>query len=178
LYLPKQEKAGQAAIFHAQNYFAKDSFNLALNGDGENEGFLSAIDNFGGTKAANLSKYYAGISYLNLGKFDEAIDQLKSYTGNDKMTQPMAYGAIGDAYMELNKTDDGLSYYRKAAQSNDNELTAPMFWIKYGNACEQFNQLDNAKDAYTTVTKKYAQTSYGRDAEKFLARIEAKITTK
>ncbi len=178
LYLPKKEKEGQAALFHAQNYFAKDSFVVALNGDGENEGFTDIINNYSGTKSANLSKYYAGISYLNIGKFEDAIEMLKSYSAPDMMTKPMAFGAIGDAYMELNKTEDGLSYYRKAAQASDNELTAPMFWIKYGNACEQFNQLDNAKDAYTTVAKKYSLTSYGREAEKFLVRIETKIATK
>lgn len=177
-YKPKQEVSAQAAIFNSQEYFKMDSFNLALNGKDGEDGFLSVISDHGGTKAANLAKYYAGICYLNTGKFEDAIDMLKSYSADDILTGAMAYGAMGDAYMELNKTDDGISAYRKAAQASDNELTAPMFWLRYAQACENFNKLEDAKEGYNTVAKKYPNTPYGRDAEKYLARINVKIQQK
>ena len=43
---PKIEEAS-SQIFGAQNYFEKDSFNLALNGDGNISGFLEIADNYG-----------------------------------------------------------------------------------------------------------------------------------
>lgn len=61
---PKQEEA-LSQMFMAENYFEKDSFNLAINGDGNYLGFLDIIDDYGITKSANLAKYYTGISYLN-----------------------------------------------------------------------------------------------------------------
>ena len=69
---PKEAEA-QTAMFRAEIYFEKDSFNLALNGKGDVEGFLSIIDNYGGTKSSNLAHYYAGICYLQTGKFQEGI---------------------------------------------------------------------------------------------------------
>ena len=45
---PNERKA-QEMIFHAQQYFAADSFKLALNGDGNNYGFIQVINKYGGT---------------------------------------------------------------------------------------------------------------------------------
>ena len=64
---PKQEEAN-SQMFMAIDYFEKDSFNLAINGDGNYLGFLDIVDDYGITKAANLADYYLGISYLRLGQ--------------------------------------------------------------------------------------------------------------
>src|SRR6056297_3658469 len=55
---PKAEQA-VAEAFVAEQYFAKDSFRLALEGDGVNYGFLDIIDNYGSTPQGNLAKYYS-----------------------------------------------------------------------------------------------------------------------
>ena len=44
-------------MFKGEQYFAKDSFNLALNGNGADyEGFEAIIDQYGSTSAGNLAK--------------------------------------------------------------------------------------------------------------------------
>ena len=48
-----QEAANQ--IFGAQNYFEKDSFNLALNGDGNVLGFIEIADKYSSTPSGNLA---------------------------------------------------------------------------------------------------------------------------
>ena len=44
---PNERKAADA-IAKAEEYFRKDSFQLALNGDGVNPGFLKVISSYGG----------------------------------------------------------------------------------------------------------------------------------
>ena len=68
---PREAKAADA-MFTAEQYFAVDSSNLVLNGDGTNKGVLYVIKEFSGTKAANLAKYYAGISYFRTGDFNKS----------------------------------------------------------------------------------------------------------
>ncbi|MFX5999199.1 hypothetical protein ABTF05_22725, partial [Acinetobacter baumannii] len=75
------------ALFKAQQYFAIDSLNLVLNGDGQNKGALYVIKNYGGTKAANLAHYYAGVSYLKLGDFNNAVKYLKDFSTDAKQVQ-------------------------------------------------------------------------------------------
>lgn len=119
-------------MWMAEQYFAKDSFNLALNGDGNYLGFLDIIEEYSITKSANLANYYTGISYLHLGQYENAIEYLKQFESNDKMIAPIAYGAIGDAYVELENTDEALVFYKKAVTSSENDFTAPIYLMKIG----------------------------------------------
>ena len=59
-----QNVTAQEEMFQAVYYFEKDSLVQALNGDGNNYGFLEIIDEYSLSDAANLSKFYAGSSYL------------------------------------------------------------------------------------------------------------------
>ncbi|PUZ20651.1 Tetratricopeptide repeat-containing protein [Chitinophaga costaii] len=167
---PKEQKA-QAMIFHAQEYFAKDSFKLALNGDGNNYGFLQVIEKYDGTKAGNLAHYGAGVSYIRLGDYQNGINQLKDFSANDDVLQPLALGITGDAYMELNKVDDAIAAYKKAAHSSDNALTSPIYLLRAGLALEKAGKNQDAIELYKEIKSKYPQTNEGREMDKYLARI-------
>ena len=101
-----QEKEASEQIFMAEHFFETDSFNLTLNGNGEYLGVLEIADEYSITKAGNLANYYAGMSYLHLGKFDEAIEYLKQFNSDDEIVMTMAIAGIGDANMELGNVDD------------------------------------------------------------------------
>lgn len=164
------EKKAQEAIFGAQNYFAQDSLAKALNGDGNTYGFLQVIDKYGGTKAGNLAKYSAGVCYVKLGDYQKGIDQLKAFSSSDLVIQSLANGLIGDAYMELNKSDDAVSYYKKAGAA-DNMLTSPIYLLRAGLALEKANKPQDAIAVYEQIKSKYPQTNEGREMEKYLARL-------
>jgi tetratricopeptide (TPR) repeat protein len=71
-------------MYKAQQYFAKDSFMLALQGDDfESIGFEAISSKYSLTTSGNLAKAYAGICYYNLGEYEEAIRFLSAYDGND-----------------------------------------------------------------------------------------------
>ena len=122
-YVDPREANAQDAIFRAEQYFEKDNFNSALNGDGNYLGFIDVINEFGGTKTANLAKYYAGICYLNTGDFNNAISYLKEYKGKDVIISSMALGALGDANLELGNTAEAAKYYESAAAKSENTFT-------------------------------------------------------
>lgn len=121
LYLKPQEKKAETMIFKAQQYFARDSFRLALNGDGNNYGYLQVIKRYGSTQAGNLAQYSAGVCYVQMGQYQKGIDYLKKFNAKDKIVQAMAYGLMGDAYMELGKTSQGINFYKKAGNYNEND---------------------------------------------------------
>lgn len=166
---PNEEKA-QVAIFQAQNFFAADSLKKALNGDGNNYGFLQVIDKYGSTKAGNLAHYYAGVCHVRLGEYQKGIDQLKKFSGNDIVVSSIANGLIGDAYMELNNPGEAVSYYKKAGAA-DNEITSPIYLMRAGLALEKANKPDEAIAVYQQIKQKYPRTNEGREMEKYLARL-------
>ena len=175
VYLEPLEEEAHGQMFMAEVYFQKDSFDLALNGDGNYLGFLDIADEYGNTSAGNLAHYYAGISYLRSGDYEAAIEELESFDGAGEMLGAVALGAIGDGYMELGDTDAALNSYEEAISASENNFTSPVYLQKAGFAAEKAGKFDKAIDYYTQVKEDYPTTNEGRNADKFIARAEANL---
>lgn len=164
-----KEKNAMEQMYRAQRQFAQDSFALALQNPGAGyDGFLGIIDNYGGTKAANLSHYYSGISYLNLGKYDAAIEYLKDFRATDAVTPITKNGAIGDAYSELNDFESALSFYRKAISSGDNDALTPYYMKKLGLLLRKQGQADEASKVFAQIKEKYPESTEVPMAERYM----------
>ncbi|MCK5823609.1 MAG: tetratricopeptide repeat protein [Bacteroidales bacterium] len=174
-YVKPLEEEAASQMFVAEQYFEKDSFNLAINGDGNYLGFIDIIDEYGVTKSANLAQYYAGISYLKLGQYEEAIDYLKDFDSDDHIIAPIALGSIGDAYSELGDNDEAISYYLKAAKTNSNKFTTPMYLMKAAKAYEANDDYQNSLDIYNDIKNNYPKDKNARFIEKYITRAELNI---
>jgi tetratricopeptide (TPR) repeat protein len=172
LYLAPREKEAQGQMFMAEKYFEMDSISKALNGDGNYPGFLDIIDEYGITKSANLAHYYAGICYLKKGEYEKAIDYLEKFSTSDEVAGPMAKGAIGDAYMELNQTEKAAGYYMKGAHERKNDFTTPMLLMKAAWAYEELGKYDKALENYQRIHDEFARTTEGREIDKYIARVK------
>ncbi len=177
---PKEVEATNE-MYQAQTYFeqaltttAKDSlFDLSLNGGEGKYGFLDIIDNYGGTKAGNLSKYYAGMAYLNTNNYKEAINYLDDFSSDDAIIGPLAKGAIGDAFVQLEQEDKALGYYEAAASMSDNEFTAPRFLLKAGTTALNLGNTSKAIKHFTEITEKYPKATEAVKAEANIGKAEA-----
>ncbi len=169
-FLPQAQKA-QEAMFFAQNYFEKDSFNLALKGDGMNDGFLEIADSYGSTKPGSLAKYYAGVSYLHLGEYENAIEYLSDFSCDDDLLNATAKGALGDAYLESGDVDAAISCYKDAA-SVDNDVISPAYLLKLGLVYENQKEYTDAVDAYTEIKENYSKSTESRSIDKYLVRAQ------
>jgi len=168
---PKQQK-GNEVIAIAQDYFAMDSLDKALNGDGQNPGFLKVIDRYSGTDAANLSHYYAGAIYLRKQDFASAIKQLKDFSTSAPQVQASAYRMLGDAYMDSGKQPEGAEYYKKAGTLNDKDpFTSSENLFRAALAYETMGKNDEAIELYKEVKEKYPNTEKGMMVDKYLARL-------
>ena len=175
-YLKPREASAQGDMFAAQNYFAKDSFKIALQGDGVSYlGFLDIIDEYPFTRSANLAHYYAGACYMKLGKFEEAIEMLKKFSLKSALITPIALGTLGDAYAETGKLNEAANYYKQAADKNDNDLTAPIYLMKAGKVYEQLGDFEKALSVYKTIQTDYSKTMQARLIEKYITRAEIQI---
>jgi tetratricopeptide (TPR) repeat protein len=175
MYIGGKEKDARSQMYVAENYFRTDSLRLAIEGDGNFPGFRELADNYGSAPSGNLAKLYLGMSLLRSGKYDEAIDALESYDGDDVMTSVLALVGIGDAYIELNKTDDAIGYYEKASKKNVNNFTTPYALFKLGGAFETAGKYSDAVEAYEQLKNEYPTSAEGREIEKYIARAKAKV---
>lgn len=172
-YLLPTENEAQSQMFYAEKYFKADSFNLALNGDGNNLGFIDIIDNYKLTKSSNLAKYYSGICSYKLGNYEDAISYLESYKLKDKILSTVALGTTGDAYIEIDELDKALGYFEKASAIEANEFTTPIYLFKAGLVCEELGQYENALENYKAIEKDFPNSEPGKEIIKYIARAEA-----
>lgn len=168
-----QEANAQEEMFMAEQYFGQDSVNLAINGDGSYPGFQEIIDNYGSAPSGNLSQYYLGMSLLKKGEFDKAIEALKNYDAEDDITGALALGGIAAAYAEQNNLDEALSYYKKAADWDQNNFTRPLFLMRQGFILEQKKDYKSALDIYNQIKTDFPFSTEARDIEKYIGRAEA-----
>ncbi|MCD0466685.1 tol-pal system YbgF family protein [Flavobacterium sp. ENC] len=162
---PKQDEAANEMFVAQQNFqkatdgVASDSlYKLALNGSEGKFGFLKIADEYSGTDAGNLANYYAGMAYLNTGKFDEAIKYLGEFKSEDLILSALAKGAIGDAYSQKNQQKEALDYYVKAAESNKNDFTTPRFLLKAGKTALALGQKEDALKYFTDIKENFDAT--------------------
>jgi tetratricopeptide (TPR) repeat protein len=171
IYIEPQEEQAKVALFKGEQYFAKDSFALALHGNGSDyRGFLSVIDKYGITRSANLARAYAGICYYRMGEPDKAMEMLKQFKSKEKLISPVIIGLIGDCYVNSGNYKEGIAYFEKASRLADNELFSPLFLKKAGAAYEELKQYDAAVKAYTTIKEKYFNSEDASDIDKYITR--------
>lgn len=171
-YLKPLNDEANSQMFRAEQYFEVDSFSLALNGDLNYPGFLTIIDDYSSTKAGNLAHYYAGICYLQMGKFNEAIEYLSGFDSDDKMLMPIAYGAQGDAYLELKQPEKAAEFYVKAGTVSENMFTSPLYLMRAGLVLESLKDYKSALEHYKVIKEKYKNSAEGRVIDKYIAKAE------
>lgn len=183
---PKEEKAlvalypAEAAFDKmASGNFTKDTVGIVLNGgqlNGEKvTGLLKIMNTYGGTDAANRATYMTGASYMQIGDFEKAIKYLKDFDPNGASQLEIKKNImLGHAYAEQKKTDDALSYYKKAASVNekDDAYTADALIIAASYA-EANGKDKDAIELYEKARDNYAAfpAVQNGDVEKHLAKL-------
>jgi tetratricopeptide (TPR) repeat protein len=180
--VPKQEKADKV-VFVTQKYFseftsATDSAKIhlatkVLNGDGTNPGALKIMNQYSGTPAANLCEYYAGACYLQLGQYAKSIKYLKDFDANGAdQIESRALGMMGDASAELNKNDDALDYYQKAANVNQKDTyTSSEFLFRAALFAQSTGKQKEAIGLFKKIKTDYPLTQKAAEVDRYLAKL-------
>ena len=176
-FVPSNEKSVKSDILTAETYFPVDSFNLAVNGDGQHKGFVSIINEYEKSfpfyihsKTAELAKYYAGISYLNMGDYQNAIKYLSDFTSEDIILSSLSKGCTGDAYWELGDIENAIDSYKKAIENSNNLFTAPRFLKKLARLYELNNNTKEANKLYNKIKQDFNDSYEAIDIDLYISR--------
>jgi len=168
---PQSEKASSLMTAPIELYMKADSLSLiqALEGDDENEGFLSIASSFKFTKTANTANYFAGMCYLKLGEKEDALVYLLKFKHKDDIFWYGAQAVISDLYDDQGDIKKAIKYIRKAAQSKDPYL-APVNLFKLGQLYEREDQWAKAADVYQIIKDKFFAEYQKMSVDKYLER--------
>ncbi len=175
LYTNKQNDEARSQMFMAEQYFGQDSLNLALNGDGNNLGFIDIAKEYRSTKSGKLANFYAGACLVHLGQYEEAISYLSKYKLKDEVLAPQAKGLIGDAKVEMGDLAAGIKNYLEAADMADNDFHSPIYLMKAGMLQESQGNYAEALKLYEQIKEKYPESNEGRSIDKYIAIVKLHI---
>ncbi len=153
------------------NTILNDSlYKLALDGTDGKYGLLDIIDNYGSTNAGNLAKYMAGISYLRMNDYENAISHLGNFSTDDEIIGSQALGNIGDAFADINQPEQALEYYEKAAKFKADDLTSPLYLLKAGKTALELKDYKKAQTLFTTIKEDYSKSDEAVDINMYINR--------
>ena len=168
-YQPKAREAQQQLYPAEMAFFKAESWETALNGDGNNLGIAQVIEDYG--KATPAAAWFeAGICELQLGNYESAIDYLKNYKGKDAILKARSISCMGDAYVGLEDYAKALDCFVKAAGVIDN-IYAAAYLLKAGVTAEQLGKNEEALKYYKTIKEQYPQSMEGYDIDKYISRL-------
>ena len=178
-----QQKEAMNEMYQAKKYFeeatngvASDSlYNMALNGGEGKYGMLDIIDQYGGTPAGNLANYYAGMAYLNLKDYQNAVTYLSEFSSDDKMLGPIAKGGIGDAFVQLEQLPEALEYYEKAFKANVNKFTTPMYLLKAARVAIDLGENQKALDYLNRIKSDFSSSTEASQVDVLIGKVEASL---
>lgn len=172
LYVTKQSDKASSAMFTAQQLFAAQQYNEALNGNGSAVGFLDIIKQYSVTPEANIAKHYAGVCYLKLGDKTNALASLAEYKTTkgvpNAIINAQNFGLQADIMVDNGDMQAAVSLYKKAIDAADNVLTTPSYLKKLGLVYEKLGRKDDAIKAYQTIEDSYPASLEGRDIQKYI----------
>jgi tetratricopeptide (TPR) repeat protein len=173
---PKEESASNE-LFYPLQYFSQaqqsgvpsDSlYTLALEGAEGKYGLLDIVDEYSGTRSANLARYAAGISYMKLNRYQEAISYLEDFKTDDAILGPVSLGNIGDAFVQLGQNEDALRFYEKALAEDTNDFTTPLYLQKAGVTALELGQNQKALEYFTRIRENYPESAQGAGVDAFI----------
>lgn len=160
-FMPRAERASEAMYgtlnaVCVNGVLANDSLTLtkALEGDDEIDGFLSVIDGYKGTKAANTAKYWAGLCYLALDNKEEAAEMLQGFKKKENFMWYKAQLLLGDLADDQGDVENAKKYYNTAIKGETAAVAPEALW-KLGMLAERDGNWAEAFDCYQQIKDNY-----------------------
>ena len=167
----QQNNEANRDMYQAVYYYEADSFGKALNGDGQYLGFLDIVNDYSGTKAADVANYYIGIIYLSADspQVSLGVDFLEQVSTSDNMLAMAKNNALAWAYEDLGDPEKAADYFERAASApDDNDHTTPLMLKHAARNYEVAGRTDKALELYKRIKEEYPNSAESADVEKYI----------
>lgn len=166
------EKEAAEALFPAEALFIQGKYQEAIDGDSISLGLVAVADEYSSTNSGNLANAYAGIAFAQLGKYEDAINYLEKFDGDDQMVAPAAKGTLGNCYAQIGDKSKAIDCFIDAAESADNNVISPYYLLQAGIMYEQTGAPNKALSVYEQIKNKYPTSTQATNIEKYINRVK------
>ena len=168
LVVAPKNTAAEEAAFMAEHYFAKDSSDLAMFGDGLNAGLEEIMNDYSGTPAAARAAFEMGIMHRDAADFEAAVEAFNHAGFNDDVFGPLTDANIGDCLVELGDLEGAEEHFASAASRAASGLAAkalsPMCSYKQALVLLELGEDDKARDVLEDLAEDFPNSTYASNA--------------
>ena len=168
LVVAPKNTAAEEAAFMAEHYFAKDSSDLAMFGDGLNAGLEEIMNDYSGTPAAARAAFEMGIMHRDAADFEAAVDAFNQAGFSDDVFGPLTDANIGDCLVELGDLEGAEEHFASAASRAASGLAAkalsPMCSYKQALVLLELGEDDKARDVLEDLAEDFPNSTYASNA--------------
>ena len=168
LVVAPQNTAAEEAAFMAEHYFAKDSADLAILGDGLNAGLEEILSDHSGTPAAARAAFELGIIHRDAARFEEAVEAFSAAGFSDDVFGPLTDANIGDCLVELGDLEGAEGHFASAASVAASGLAAkalsPMCSYKRALVLLELGNEDQARKVLQDLAEDFPNSTYAANA--------------
>jgi tetratricopeptide (TPR) repeat protein len=176
IHSKNQEVAAQAFLGNSEAHFASGDFESALFGDNSiyGVGFEEIIANYSRTDAANMARYYAAISYSELGDNDLALAHMNRFKAPKGIlgVGPLSFHAA--LLSDVGQYSTAAATFKKAANWDVNDATTPQNLLRAAEAAMQAGDKRMASDLVKEILEKYDFSTAATNARKISGMLAAK----
>lgn len=168
----RSDEALERMATAVQRYEAGE-YQAALDGDISFMGLLDIADEYGGTDAGNLAKFYAADALFRVGDLEQSLEFFRDYDKESDYLGASAYAgeaAIHEMQDDFSRAGD---LYTRAANVFESDITSPDYLLKAGRAYERAGEIDEAKEAYEQIREDYPDSQAASGVDFHLARLDA-----
>lgn len=163
MWKPANEKS-MDSYWVGLNYAAKDSTDIAI------EELQSAVKKYDGKVGGEVAQFVYARQLMAQGEYQKALDELEGVSVEDTYVAAMSIGLQADCLSEMEKYDEAAGRYLEAANTNENDLTTPMYLWKAGLCAEEINNFDKATEFYQRIKDDFPTYASRKQIEKYIAR--------
>lgn len=167
------EKAAEELLGFAEMKFSAGDFEAALLGDDQTftAGFAEIIETYPRTKAANMARYYAAVSEFKLDNYESALIYIRDF---DPPSGIMGVGPItlhGSILMSLERYNDAVSVFNKAAEWDVNPSTTPYNLLMAAESALLAGDHSQAEDLVSQIVSRYENSPAAANAQKLKGKL-------
>jgi len=169
--LNNQNLSATADLGKVMKYYDEGRYEVAINGapQANVRGLQQIVDDYGSTRAGEISKLYLGNSYFALRNYDKALQYYGDADIADGSLQASALAGIAACYEAMGNHSEAAKQFEKAAnKDSENYHTAENLY----HAAKNYILADN-KEKASQLLKRLAQdfptSTYTRESERLKA---------
>jgi len=139
------------------------------------EAFRTVADEYSGLWLGGMSRYYAGLSLIELGRTEEAKQELQMAVDGSSGTdvKNMARNALAQLAVAEGNNEQAVELYEQIVASPSVDLPVDLALVRLARNLELAGNLEEALTRYRQVTSEHAGSTSATEAQNEVRRLES-----